>query len=334
MAKLSDFLKTNKILVNWTVWYFVCLWAILEFIFDFNMLSKNCWVKFFNETLQGFWGLVFAVIIYGAILIYIASAMIIYRKNKPVMEIPVPNSIKNISSNISKIFSETKPDTKSDSDKKTETKSDTNDDGYPRNLPPELYIPYTRAKNHITTNTAVSNFNKQPDENPTPAPETQQTQPETESFPIPTDFDISESLPENAPTQNDNSIPIFKDLDFDTPIEQTKPDTTQNNTKNTVIKYCEQNGLEYEILDDFVMMKKYLIYTHDDEDFWIMDDDNWFASGKQKKSPVNKLIDLSEQYTVSPVIYLETKNILDIEHVITGLEKRGIRVIMDLSELP
>ena len=82
------------------------------------------------------------------------------------------------------------------------------------------------------------------------------------------------------------------------------------------------------------MMKKYLIYDHNDEDFWIMDDDNWFASGKQKKSPVNRLIDLSEQYTVSPVIYFETKNILDIEHVITGLEKRGIRVIMSLSELP
>ena len=55
------------------------------------------------------------------------------------------------------------------------------------------------------------------------------------------------------------------------------------------------------------MMKKYLIYDHNDEDFWIMDDDNWFASGKQKKSPVNRLIDLSEQYTVSPVIYFETK---------------------------
>ena len=183
--------------------------------------------------------------------------------------------------------------------------------------------------------TVISDFNKQTDENTTPAPETQQTQPETESFPIPTDFDISENLPENTPIQNDNSIPIFKDLDFDTPIETTKPvPENQDDKKNTVIKYCEKNGLEYEILDDFVMMKKYLIYTHDDEDFWIMDDDNWFASGKQKKSPVNKLIDLSEQYTVSPVIYFETKNILDIEHVITGLEKHGIRVIMDLSELP
>ena len=334
MTKLSNFLKTNKILLRWTVWYFVCLWAILRFVFDFNMLSKNCWVKFFNETLHGFWGLVFVVIIYGAILIYVASAMIIYRKNKPIMEIPVPDSIKNIPSNISKIFSETKTDTKSDENKKTENNSDINDDGYPRNLPPELYVPYMRAKNHMTANTAISDFNKQPDENATPAPEPQQAQPETESFPIPTDFDISDDLTDTTQSQQNNSVPVFKDLDFDTPIEQTKPDTAQDNNKNTVIKYCEKNGLEYEILDDFVMMKKYLIYDHNDEDFWIMDDDNWFASGKQKKSPVNRLIDLSEQYTVSPVIYFETKNILDIEHVITGLEKRGIRVIMSLSELP
>jgi len=333
MTKLSKFLQSNNILVKWTIGYVLFWGIILRFIFDFNIFSKTHWVRFFTETMHGFWGLVFVTAIYGSVLIYIASAMLIYRKNKPILEITVPEKVKTITSNISKIFSYSKTETTTEKTT-TNTTQQSSDEEYPNGLPAELYVPYMRAKNHITKTEAVSDFNKQPDEKPVPTPESQQKQPQTESFPIPTDFDISESLPENTPIQNDNSIPIFKDLDFDTPIEQTKPDTTQNNTKNTVIKYCEQNGLEYEILDDFVMMKKYLIYTHDDEGFWIMDDDNWFASGKQKKSPVNKLIDLSEQYTVSPVIYFETKNILDIEHVISGFERKGIRVIMDLSELP
>ena len=331
MTKLSKFLQSNKLLVKWTVGYVVFWCVILRAVFDFNIFSRPQWIKFFSTTMHGFWGLTFVTAIYGAILIYIASAMIIYRKNKPIIEITVPEKVKTITSNISKIFSESKTEAIKEPDTTTATPSGSTatTPEYPNGLPPELYVPYMHAKNHMTATGAVSDFNKPTDEKN--ISDSSPTQPETELFPIPTDFDISDDLPENTPTQNDNSIPIFKELNFDTPIESSDK---ENEQKSGVIKYCEQNNLEYERLDDFIMMKKYLIYTHDEEGFWIMDDDVWFASGKQKKSPVNKLIESAEENSLTPVIYLESANIMDIEHIISGFERKGIRVVTDLSQLP
>ena len=327
MSRVSKFLQSNKILVKWTIGYILFWGLILRFVFDFNMFSKSHWVRFFSETLHGFWGLVFVVSIYGAVLIYIASAMIIYRKNKPIIEITVPDKVKNVATNISKIFTDTKTESAKESDK-TDTTTSESDDEYPTNLPPELYIPYMRAKNNQATTDTVSDFNKTM-EPPLPS-ETQTTENENESFPIPTDFDISENLPDQ-PQQSDDYIPTFTEINFDTPIQ---PAQESNEHKNGVIKYCEQNGWDYDTLDEFIMMKKYLIYDHDDEGFWIMDDEVWFASGKQKKSPVRKLLDLAEENSLTPVIYFESKNILDIEHIMSKFEKMGISVVLELSQLP
>lgn len=331
MSKISKFLQSNKILVNWTIGYILFWGLVLRFVFDFNMFSKSHWLRFFNETLHGFWGLVFVTTIYGAVLIYIASAMIIYRKNKPIIEITVPDKVKNVATNISKIFSESKSEPAKESTK-TETKaaSATNDE-YPENLPPELYVPYMRAKQNLTNSKTVSDFNKTTENTSPKEPEnTSTTNDESELFPIPTDFDISDTPVSEQPQQSDDYVPTFTEINFDTPIQQHQE---SNEPKNGVIKYCEQNGLEYETLDEFIMMKKYLIYDHNDEGFWIMDDDVWFASGKQKKSPVRKLLDLAEENSLAPVVYFESKNILDIEHIISKFENMGIRVILELSQL-
>ena len=76
-----------------------------------------------------------------------------------------------------------------------------------------------------------------------------------------------------------------------------------------------------------------MIYEHNDEDFWIMDGDSWFATGQQKDSPVNELIGLAQQNDLTPVIYLHSQNIMDIDNVIANFESSGIRVVKNLDEL-
>ena len=144
------------------------------------------------------------------------------------------------------------------------------------------------------------------------------------AFPIPTDFDISEEL--NSET-TDASIPTFTDINFDD--EPEKPETLENNST----KYFQSKNIEFETYKQFVATSKYVIYEHNDNDFWIMDDNVWFAAGQQIESPINELIDLGKQNGLIPVLYLNSQNIMDIEDTINKFETAGIRVIKSLDEL-
>ena len=64
-----------------------------------------------------------------------------------------------------------------------------------------------------------------------------------------------------------------------------------------------------------------------------MEGDTWFATGKQKDSPIPELIDLAKQNELTPVLYLHSKNIMNIDTVIKNFESLGITVIQDLDEL-
>ena len=64
-----------------------------------------------------------------------------------------------------------------------------------------------------------------------------------------------------------------------------------------------------------------------------MDDDTWFASKKQIKSPIPDLLDLAKQNDLTPVLYLESQNIMDLDGTTEKFESAGIRVIKKLEEL-
>lgn len=335
MKKIINFLKTNVLVVKWTLAYFIVLWAILQFLFNFDMFSAQYWHKFFHSTLHGFGGFVFILVIYSAIPLYIASTLIVYRKKIALVTIPVPNSVKSIPKTIEKIFTPpvyepVKQEEKIESPTPTPTpveETATNPE-FPPDMPRELYVPYTRAKQNLSLSGAISSFNK-PHVPPqiTQEPEQTSTQ-ENESFPIPNDFDISDSLPNDSSSDFSNGdFPVFKDLDFDTPIEE-KPKLS-----NSVTKYCDKNKIEYETYQDFVATNKYLIYDHDDGDFWIMDDDSWFASKKHRESPIKDMLKLAKQNELIPVLFLESQNIMDLYGTIEKFESMGIRVIKNLDEL-
>jgi len=327
MKKIFDFLKENPIIVKWTIWYFFIIWAILKYIFRFDALSAHYWWKFFHATLHGFPGFVFGFLMYSAIPIYIATTIITYRTKELIIPIPFE---KTISEFLSKLFSK-KTENESVEQKPVEEKEEIINEivepEYPNDLPAELRVPFARAKNRMPLNSAVSVYNQinttPKITEPVPAPATMG---DNTDIPIPTDFDISDNF-EN--TMND-SVPMFRDINFDETIDTEEPDTE---LKNNTTKYLSEKNIEFETYHDFIATEKFVIYEHNDEDFWIMDGDSWFASGKQKDSPINELKELATQNDLTPVLYLHSQNIMDIDNIIKNFTDDGIRVIKNLDEL-
>lgn len=319
MKKILDFFKTNAFIAKWTIGYIFVIWLILKYIFNFDMFSSIYWWKFFHATLHGFSGFVFGALIYSMIPIYIASVIIMYRKKEPIITIPYLTKIKDF---ISLLFAKKIESVEQKKEEQTEPiNEETTTSIYPDNLPSELRVPYMRAKNHMSLSGSVSVYNKQKTEVQQNTPE-QIMENASDNFPLPNDFDI-----ENNTNTMDNFVPTFTEINFDEPM-QTAPTLTNNTTK-----YFESKNTEFETYREFVATKKYLIYEHSDNDFWVMDDDTWFATGKQIDSPIKDLISLAKQNDLIPVLYLESQNIMNIEETINRFETNGIKVIKSLDEL-
>ena len=317
MKKILDFCKSNMIIIRWTAEYFFVLWLILKLLFRFDMFSAHYWWKFFHATLHGFGGFVFGALIYSAIPIYIATTAIIYRKKEMIIKIPL---IDKVFEYISKLFSKKAEEKQEDTTPKEEQKNETNEPEIPNEVPPELRIPYARVKRNLSLTGPVSVYNQQKKQTPS-TPESIMENSENESpIPIPTDFDISESV-----DTHEESFPMFHDITFDEP----EPEKFENATT----KYFTEKNIEFETYKQFVATEKYVIYEHNDEEFWIMDDKVWFAAGKQTDSPIDELLSLAKQNNLTPVIYLKSQNIMDIDSTIAGFEKSGIRVVKALDEL-
>ena len=61
--------------------------------------------------------------------------------------------------------------------------------------------------------------------------------------------------------------------------------------------------------------------------------DSWFATGKQKDSPIPELISLAKQNELTPVLYLASQNIMNIDATTANFESMGVHVIKDLDEI-
>ena len=287
------------------------------------MFSCHYWWKFFHASLHGFPGFVFGTLVYAMIPVYIATTIITYRTKEMIIPIPLADKI-------SKIFAKK---SEAPANKKTETEEENKETvaepEYPSELPPELRVPFMRAKNRIPLTSAISVYNKTNSDkkneavNATAPAPAQENVSENNDIPIPMDFDISDTI---SPSMND-SVPTFTDINFDIPI------ATETELSNNTTKYLTDKNIEYETYRDYVATDKFVIYEHNDNEFWIMDGDSWFAAGKQKDSPVSELIDLAKQNELTPVIYLHSQNIMDIDKTIANFESSGIRVVKSLDEL-
>ena len=322
MNKILDFIKSHKYAIIWTLCYIATTWAILFFMFDFSIFSAPQWHRLMRAQLRGFPGFVFGILILAALPLYVATTTLIVRTKKPLITIPIPK-IK-----IPALFKHAPAEPASTPEPESETPALGPDEAdtpteLPPDMPAELRFAFIRARNNIgRVQTSAFNTPQQ-----TPVPNTPEM-PDIDdtSFPLPADFDI------DTPTPDTDIMPTFTEINFDEPESNTDIEFDTNDNSE-LIEYLTENNKAYSTDDNIVITDTHAIITHSDPDFWVADTDNWFAAGRTCPSPIIAVQNAATKHNRTPIIYLATKNIMDIEKLIPEWQSAGITVITDLSEI-
>ena len=220
------------------------------------------------------------------------------------------------------------PEAAATEEKKSEPEK-SESDTLPDELPSELRTAYIRAKMNITPEQR-SAFNqptiKQDTDTPIVAPI--DSEPAIDEIPLPTDFEISEGQNDDFSTTDFSQMtaPTFSDVTFGD-ISETAP-------TNPIAEHLSSIGKSFETQDDLIITDKHVIATHIDDDFWVCDDEFWFATGKQIKSPITSIKDVASEKNLTPVLYLASTNIMDLENMRKQWTQDGIVIIESPSEIP
>ena len=154
---------------------------------------------------------------------------------------------------------------------------------------------------------------------------------ENPDFPIPRDFDIDVGGTDSG----DFGVPVFSDIKFDDDDddEAEEQGAESETTPNAVCEMLKSAGIDARIDGDLIKTDKFAIAVHGDEDFWVADELDWFASGKQKRSPIVELTASREADGLSPILYLASDGIMDLEKLAPEWESAGITVVKSSDEL-
>ena len=337
MNKVLDFFTSNKYAIIWTVCYVFIMWAVLYGLFNFNIFVYQNWVRLFHAQLRGFPGFVFGILILAAIPMYIATTIIILRTKKPLFTVPLPKFLEPVP--------EEKTATADTESSEAPEEKDTSEEqpAQQKTIPTELRAAFIRARAHIGP-APKSNFdigNMVTKRNNATEVSTNEFISQDGELPLPSDFDIS---PENEPpifSEVPSFTPVFSDIDFDDDSskqeEVANPSTTPNSEISEdlkpVIEYLTEKNKEFIIQGNLILTNQDIIAAHNSSDFWIADEKTWFASGKQKPSPIDALTNKSEATGLHPILYLGATNILDLETNKKHWKDSGIEVITELKDL-
>ena len=116
-------------------------------------------------------------------------------------------------------------------------------------------------------------------------------------------------------------------LDGENWVESNKIEVSESGTYTVYVRDKLYNVSSKEITIDIV---------DNDQDYNqgdTPDNENWFATGKTRPSPIDKIKSFASEHNLSPVIYLGEQNIMDIETLVPQWESDGIIVITEPDDL-
>lgn len=182
---------------------------------------------------------------------------------------------------------------------------------FPSEMPEEMHVPYSRMVRGQLSRGAMDCTVVPNQPSAALSAECEQHDPAIQSMALPESFDVD--------IKEETSAPMFKELNWD------------NTDDKTELNNQEENNIEIKI--EIRGDKKFAVATHDDPDFWVADEENWFATGKQKPSPINAVINTAKNENAVPVLLLKTENIMDLNTLIPKWKASGIKIIKNISEL-
>ncbi len=345
MQRIRDFLKKQKYAIIWTVCYFCVAYALFRILFGFDMLSYAQWARLANAQLRGFAGFVFGIMILTLLPLYASTTAIIVRTGAPLFTIPLPTFLRRTPA-----AAPATTDAPAPADDAPAARP------LPDGLPMELRAAYLRARSNagreqissvdtrsvdtasnippaIDTKSAIAEIIAPTTQPAAPAqPDT--TPSDNGALPLPTDFDLGDDF-DNTDTGNiaDMAAPVFTEINFDdVPTDAASTAPVQN---ASITEYMHDHNIKIVATDgDILITDKLAIAIHDDPNFWVAEDENWFAAGSQKTSPILELVRAAEKHNVKPVLYMGATNIMDFDQMREKWTAAGITVITRPDELP
>lgn len=221
VKKMTGSVKSFWRIFIWSIFYIFAVWAILFFVFKFNIFNWWDWGRLFHAQIHSFAGFAFGILLLAAVPLYIATVTIIVRTHKPLFE--VPNFIRKIFK--AKIFTE-KPSESEPTQPVEMPRLEVNveEEKLPENIPAELRGAFIHNRKHENfyrikaeqnyPNNIQKNTNKK-------ASEKLEEEGEIETdFPLPTDFDLTDKKEEEEKKPKQKSsfpdeMPKFKTIKFD-----------------------------------------------------------------------------------------------------------------------
>ena len=308
--------------IAWSVLYIFIMWVILRCLFNFDMFSVAHLVKLANVELHGFAGLVFGILILAAIPLYVATTVLTVRNKSLPIRVPLPNC-----------FNPPPEPVPEPAPEPLVVEQDVLPELHP-GIPTEMRESFMRArKNYGMRQMSVFNrpngagvdANKFVTENLTAlVNEKSDDKIVTEStgLPIPTDFDIDVS-------DDGSDVPVFSDINFDDDSEIGNPMEVDSDLQ----EYLNSSEIKSEFVGDLIITGDFAIAVHDDDDFWAPDDNDWFAPGRQKSSPIAALMRARDNDNKIPVFLIEQNNIMDFETNVKKWRDDGIIIVTSRAEL-
>lgn len=330
MKKIANIFISHRHALIWTACYVFAMKFILSFLFNFDMFSGSAWGRLMHSHLYGFGGFVFGILVLAALPMYIATTAIIMRTKKPLVTIPLPQAIK-------KAFAPPAPPKQDAAPEPAKPEPET--ETFPENMPTELRGAFLRARRNGGRRTQTSAFDtsnmtagilQSAAPTPTAGATAAGAIDTADDFPLPTDFNFTDDIAPETP-----SFPSFTDITFDSapsePSPAPSPDApvAPQSTPSPILK--KLSGAQPD--GEFIKYKDKIIAVHDDPDFWIADDVDWFASGKQRPNPTIALKQRADDTGLTPVLYLAETNILDLDGRRAQWQSEGITVITNLNDL-
>lgn len=338
MKKLFDSFVANWRVIVWSVLYIATMWAVLRGLFGFNMFSSAHWARMANIQLHGFAGLVFGLMVLAAVPLYVATTVLTVRNKALPINIPLPNC-----------FTPPPPEPQEQPAHTPVVMAQEPLPELPHRAPQEMREVFMRAKKNYGAR-QMSAFNKtlmadfaptmpQPLSQATPQPVSEQAPESGQStfdavpdavqdtnvgLPIPDSFDLVSS--------SDYDVPVFSNINFDDdkiPDNQQKDDVSD--VQSELCEFLSDVGIDATVRDNLIITNDFAIATHDDSDFWVADELDWFAAGKRKPSPIAALTAVRDE--LKPVLYLGAANIMDFDTLSQHWRDSGINVVSNRDEL-
>jgi len=338
MADVNNFSTGFRRAVAWTVCYGFIMWAILRGLFNFNMFSLAHWAKMAHVELHGFPGFVFGILMLAAVPLYIATTIFTYRKETPI-RIPLPKCFEPV------------PKPAPEPVKPLVTEQEVLEE-LPVGVPAEMREIFMRAhKNRGVHQMSVFNRPSKFEDSPVASTvkNTSSVEPmmatvsteksvapkvvepvteESSAFPIPTDFDT-------PPVREDVDVPVFSEIKFDDDDddEEESVDVKDSPSYAKVQEVLSGAGYKTEIVGNLIVVDNFAIAVHDDDDFWVADEIDWFAAGRQKPSPIVELTNIAKEKELKPIMYLGQSNIMDLDKVSEQWRASGIEIVTNTDDL-